>query len=145
VANFPAVQRNGSVEVPEGTQQEAIALLSESGDLPDDTTILFNNLVTKQDWRHSREQHRQQYLFALQNELGRVIGKFRGLRVGDGDHRRAGAARGWGGRAADPTASVTVFPSGGRRSTRTRSTRWRRSSRGPGAGCALRTSRSSTA
>jgi flagellar biosynthesis/type III secretory pathway M-ring protein FliF/YscJ len=68
--------------------------------------------VTKQDWRHSREQHRQQYLFALQNELGRVIGKFRGVRsatvIIDAPERQ-----GLGRTSQVPSASVTVFPAGG--------------------------------
>ena len=112
LAKFDATMGEGAVMVPEGSQQEAIAHLSESGDLPDDTTILFNNLVSKQDWRHSREQHRQQYLFALQNELGRVISRFRGVRsatvIIDAPERQ-----GLGRTSRDPSASVTVFPSGG--------------------------------
>ncbi len=112
LANFRATMRDGSVMVPEGSQQEAIAHLSESGSLPDDTTILFNNLVTKQDWRHSREQHRQQYVFALQNELSRVITRFRGVSkatvIIDAPERQ-----GLGRTSRDPSASVTVFPAGG--------------------------------
>lgn len=108
----PKVGENG-VQVPEKERRAAIAHLSETGDLPDDTTILFNNLLGTQDWRHSREQHRQQYLFALQNELGRVIGKFKGVRsatvIIDSPERQ-----GLGRSSRDPTASVTVFPDGGR-------------------------------
>ncbi len=111
-ANFVVKMQDGSVVVPVGDESEVIAHLSESGDLPDDTTILFNNLITKQDWRHSREQHRQQYIFALQNELGRVIGNFRGVRsasvIIDAPERE-----GLGRTSRDPSASVTVFPANG--------------------------------
>ncbi|HHN77815.1 MAG TPA: hypothetical protein ENK11_03945 [Phycisphaerales bacterium] len=108
----PRVGSNG-VEIPEKERTAAIAHLSESGELPDDTTILFNNLLSKQDWRNSREQHRQQYLFALQNELARVIRKFRGVRdaqvIIDAPERQ-----GLGRVSRSPSASVTVFPEGGR-------------------------------
>lgn len=104
--------RGGAVFVAAGTQRQSIAHLGETGDLPDDTTILFNNLLSKQDWRHSREQHRQQYLFALQNELGRVISQFKGVRsatvIIDAPERE-----GLGRSSRAPSASVTVFPSGG--------------------------------
>ncbi len=108
----PRVGENG-LEIPKRERTAALAHLSESGDLPDDTTILFNNLLSKQDWRNSREQHRQQYLFALQNELARVIRKFRGVRdaqvIIDAPERQ-----GLGRASRNPTASVTVFPEGGR-------------------------------
>lgn len=105
--------RESGVFVPEGAQRQAIAQLGESGDLPDDTTILFNNLLSKQDWRHSREQHRQQYVFALQNELSRVIGQFRGVRSASViiDAPEQG---GLGRSSREPSASVTVFTEGGR-------------------------------
>lgn len=111
-ASFNAQMRDGGIVVPKGTQADALALLGESGDLPDDTTILFNNLTSKQDWRQSREQHRQQAVFALQNELGRIIGKFSGVRsasvIIDSPERQ-----GLGRTSRDPTASVTVFPQNG--------------------------------
>ncbi|USN98585.1 MAG: hypothetical protein H6810_10475 [Phycisphaeraceae bacterium] len=113
LAGFNPQIRDGGVQVPKSESLAAIAHLSESGELPDDTTILFNNLLSKQDWRNSREQQQQQFIFALQNELGRVIGKFKGVRsatvIIDAPERQ-----GLGRASRDPTASVTVFPDGGR-------------------------------
>lgn len=112
LANFDADVQDGNVVVKKGTRHAALAHLSETGDMPDDATILFDNLVSKQDWRHSREQHRQQYVFALQNELGRVISRFRGVQAAtviiDAPERE-----GLGRTSRDPSASVTVFPAGG--------------------------------
>lgn len=103
----------GGVVVPAGQVDDALVSLTESGNLPDDTTILFNNLVGKQDWRQSREQHRQQYIFALQNELGRIIAGLNGVQsasvIIDAPERQ-----GLGRASRDPTASVTVFTQGGR-------------------------------
>lgn len=111
-ANFNAQTRDGGIVVPKGTEGDALAHLGETGDLPDDTTLLFNNLTSKQDWRQSREQHRQQALFALQNELSKIIGKFSGVRsasvIIDSPDRQ-----GLGRSSRDPTASVTVFPQNG--------------------------------
>jgi flagellar biosynthesis/type III secretory pathway M-ring protein FliF/YscJ len=113
VAGIKSEIREGGLFVPEGSQRDAIAQLGESGNLPDDTTILFNNLLAKQDWRHSREQHRQQYIFALQNELSRVIGQFRGVRSAS-VIIDAPEQQGLGRTTREPSASVTVFPEGGR-------------------------------
>jgi len=112
-AGIRAEVGESGVMVPNGAVDRSIARLSETGNLPDDTTILFNNLIGSQDWRLSREQHRQQYIFALQNELGRVISKINGVREASviiDAPERAGLGRA----SRDPTASVTVFTQGGR-------------------------------
>ncbi|MEM1185831.1 MAG: hypothetical protein AAGI53_12630 [Planctomycetota bacterium] len=80
-AGIDAKMENGEVVVPAGTRSTAVATLTEQGALPNDTTILFNNLVNNQDWRNSREQNRQQFVFALQNELARVISKLKGVKA----------------------------------------------------------------
>ncbi|MEM9373019.1 MAG: flagellar M-ring protein FliF C-terminal domain-containing protein [Planctomycetota bacterium] len=102
----------GRVLVPSGTQHAALAHLSSSGQLPSDTTILFNNLIQSQDWKASREQHRQQAVIALQNELSRVISQIRGVRearvIID-----APESAGLGRAVREPSASVTVFGHGG--------------------------------
>jgi flagellar biosynthesis/type III secretory pathway M-ring protein FliF/YscJ len=111
-AGIPAEDVNGEVTVPKGMTDRAIAVLSERGHLPDDTTILFNNLVTKQDWRNSREQNRQQFVFALQNELGRVISKLKGVRAAS-VIIDAPEPEGLGRAVRDATASATVWSSTG--------------------------------
>ncbi|MEM7621705.1 MAG: hypothetical protein AAF235_00705 [Planctomycetota bacterium] len=102
----------GELLVPAGMQQRALAMLADQGALPDDTTILFNNLVTKQDWRNSREQNRQQFVFALQNELGRVIGQLRGVQAAS-VIIDAPEPEGLGRAVREATASATVWSSSG--------------------------------
>lgn len=105
---FQASVVDGRVVVPDGQQRYALAYLSESGQLPGDTTLLFSNLIGSQDWKASSSQHRQQYNIALQNELSHVISKFAGV-------SRASVildipqSSGLGRAARAATASVTVF------------------------------------
>jgi flagellar biosynthesis/type III secretory pathway M-ring protein FliF/YscJ len=111
-AGVEARVENGRLMVPAGDQRAAVAALSEAGQLPGDTTILFNNLIQSQDWKASREQHRQQAVIALQNELSRVISQFRGV-------RRATVIldipepMGLGRAVREPSASVSVQTAGG--------------------------------
>jgi len=111
-AGIQAESRDGQVMVPSGMQHAAVAQLMSSGQLPNDTTVLFNNLIQSQDWKASREQHRQQAVIALQNELARVISKIRGIRdatvIID-----APEASGLGRAVREPSAAVTVFTAGG--------------------------------
>lgn len=109
---FDAQIIDGRVLVPEGQQRYALAYLSEAGQLPGDTTLLFSNLIGSQDWKASSAQHRQQYMIALQNELSRVISNFSAVRQANvilDVPQTTGL-----GRAAKPaTASVTVFSGSG--------------------------------
>ena len=111
---FPyRVGPGGMVLVPMDQRVVALGQLGEEGYLPADTSILFNNLTDRTPWTMSREQARQQEVYALQNELNLVIGQFRGV-------RRASViidappASGLGMGVRLPTASVTVFTSTGR-------------------------------
>lgn len=79
-AGIDAKMVDGKFMVPKGSEYAAIGTLGESGLLPGNTEILFNNLIQSQDWKASREQHRQQAVIAHQNELSRVISRFRGVR-----------------------------------------------------------------
>ncbi len=100
--------RDGKVFVPPESRRFALAALAERGALPDDTRILFDNLIDRQSWTNSREQNEQMYRIALQNELARVIGRFRGVRQATVvlDVPRP---HGIGMIVREPTASVTVF------------------------------------
>ncbi len=103
---------DGKVMVPSGSEYAALGLLGESGLLPGNTEILFNNLTQSQDWKASREQHRQQAVIALQNELGRVIARFRGVRSATvllDIPEPAGLGRA----VREPSASVSVETTGG--------------------------------
>jgi flagellar biosynthesis/type III secretory pathway M-ring protein FliF/YscJ len=110
-AGYNAEIVDGKVVVPQGQQRAAVSYLTQSGQLPGDTTLLFSNLIGSQDWKASSAQHRQQYFIALQNELSAIIGDFRSVSKASvilDVPQTTGL-----GRAARPaTASVTVFTSG---------------------------------
>lgn len=111
-AGFDVESRNGKILVPASEQSAAIATLGETGNLPSDSTLLFDKLVGVQDWRNSSERDRQQYIFALQNELARVISQFRDVKSAKviiHDPEPGGLGRA----AQSPSASVTVFTRSG--------------------------------
>ncbi|MCC5822993.1 MAG: hypothetical protein LAT64_07195 [Phycisphaerales bacterium] len=111
-AGIDARSEGGRIMVPAGQQRSAVAQLSESGQLPGDTTILFNNLMQSQDWKASREQHRQQAVIALQNELSRVITQFRGIRKAT-VILDIPEPMGMGRAVREPSASVSVLSASG--------------------------------
>mgnify|MGYP003630077643 CR=1 FL=1 len=109
---FDAQMIDGKVVLPDGQQRFALAYLSESGQLPGDTTLMFSNLIGSQDWKASSAQHRQQFNIALQNELSGVISKFSSI-------SRANVildvpqTSGLGRASRKATASVTLFTQSG--------------------------------
>ncbi len=103
---------NGNIQVPPSQQTSAMAILAQSGQLPGDTTLLFQNLIQSQDWKASKEQHRQQFNIALQNELSRVISQFRFVKSAS-VILDVPQSSGLGRAVRAPTASVTIFTSGG--------------------------------
>jgi len=111
-AGINAENVDGRTLVPKGSEHAALVTLSESGLLPGNTEILFNNLIQSQDWKASREQHRQQAVIALQNELGRVISRFRGIRKAT-VILDIPEPMGLGRAVQEPSASVSVETMGG--------------------------------
>ena len=112
-SNFAVKDQDGRLMVDPATQGRALAVLQEENSLPDDTTVLFRNIIDKQSWQNSRTQNEQIYQIALQNELSRVIGNFRGIKSAT-VLIDAPQAQGLGAAVRKPTASVTVFTEGGR-------------------------------
>lgn len=112
-AGVEARMVSGKLMVPEGQEQFAVARLAQSGNLPNDTTLLFASLLDKQGFYYSKQQNDQMYLIALQNELAKIITGFR-------DVREAAVLldvpepKGIGRAVRPPTASATVFTSNGR-------------------------------
>ncbi len=109
---IPYKRSEGAVLVPAEQRRSVVAQMGESGALPDDTTLLFNNFIENVSWTWNNEQTRRAHNIALQNELSRVVASFRGVRSAqvfiDAPERTAlGAA------TREPVATVTVFPSGG--------------------------------
>lgn len=111
-AGFDVEARDGKIMVPASEQAAAIATLGETGNLPSDTTLLFDNLMGSQDWRNSAEKDRQLHMLALQNELSRVIGQFRDVKSAK-VIIHAPEQSGLGRASQTPTASVTIFTKSG--------------------------------
>jgi flagellar biosynthesis/type III secretory pathway M-ring protein FliF/YscJ len=99
---------DGKIVVPQGQRRAATARLMESGNLPGDTTLLFGNLFAQQDWKSSKEQHRQQMVIAKQNELSNVISNMRGVSKAT-VFLDIPLSSGLGRAVRSPSASVTVF------------------------------------
>lgn len=101
------------VLVPAAQRFDLLATYSQSGNMPDDASLVFRNMLEKQTWYSTRQQNDQVYNIALQNELASIISRFSGISkasviidVPDRQGLGAGARR--------PTANATVFASGGR-------------------------------
>ncbi len=103
---------DGSIKVPPSQQTGAVAVLAQNGQLPGDTTLMFGNLINSQDWKASKEQHRQQRTIALQNELARIIGQFRFINSAS-VILDIPQSSGLGRAVRTPSASITMFSSGG--------------------------------
>ncbi|MEO0483600.1 MAG: flagellar M-ring protein FliF C-terminal domain-containing protein [Planctomycetota bacterium] len=111
-AGIEAENRGGTIFVSASDRRAALAQLGQQGMLPNDTTILFGNLLEKQSWRHSHKQNEQLFLIALQNELGRTMSLWDGIRsatvlIDMPDPNGVGKI------VRTPTASATVFSSDG--------------------------------
>ncbi|MEM7622578.1 MAG: hypothetical protein AAF235_05180, partial [Planctomycetota bacterium] len=104
--------RDDGLYVAANQQIAAIAAIQQDPSVAADAKIMFDNLVEKQDWRMSREQNRQQFFFAKQNELSRVISRFRGVSSAMVilDVPEQG---GLGRTTREPSASVTVTMASG--------------------------------
>ncbi|MBY0309055.1 MAG: hypothetical protein K2Q09_09970, partial [Phycisphaerales bacterium] len=99
--------KGGKLMVPAEKYQSALGLLAQNGKLPDDTTVLFSNLASKQHWMNSRTENDRQFNLALQNELAQVIKAFKGVRSAS-VMIDAPEPTGFGMTFRKPTAAVTV-------------------------------------
>jgi flagellar biosynthesis/type III secretory pathway M-ring protein FliF/YscJ len=77
--NVTVKEVNGQVTVPAEMRQTALGLLAASGNAPADTTLMFENLLEKQSWMNSKEVNRSFFTQALQNELGAILSKCKGV------------------------------------------------------------------
>jgi len=111
-AGIDAQVVEGKIQVPPSQRSSAVAVLAQSGQLPGDTTLLFQNLIGSQDWKASKEQHRQQFTIALQNELSRAISQFRNVKSAS-VILDIPQSSGLGRAVRVPSASITMFSSGG--------------------------------
>lgn len=104
--------RDGQPLVPVERKHYVLAQMSQGGALPDDTSLLFDTVVDKQSWATPSEQRHQMAVYALQNELGRVLAQFDGVKsakviIDDSPTSGLGQA------TRRPTASATVFTDDG--------------------------------
>ncbi len=71
---------SGKVMVPAQMHNAAVAQLAEQGALPNDTSLLFSNLLDRQGFYYSKQQNEQAFNIALQNELARMIRNFSSIK-----------------------------------------------------------------
>ncbi len=97
--------------VPQAKRFDLFARYAESGNLPQDSSTLFQGMLEKQTWYSTRQQSEQIYNIALQNELAGIISKFSGIAkasvIIDAPERQ-----GLGAGTRRPTAAATVFAQG---------------------------------
>jgi flagellar biosynthesis/type III secretory pathway M-ring protein FliF/YscJ len=100
--------RNGKLFVRDSDQIQALAAVYQSGQQPNNSVLVFDNLIKNQSWLNSKEQNRQAFQATLNNYLSSIISRFDGVRsanvfvdapetVGIGQPTRA------------PKASITIF------------------------------------
>ena len=111
-SSIEADMRNDGVYVPASQRYAAIAALQQDPDVAMDTRLTFDNLMEHYDWKLSREQNRQQFFLAKQNELSNVIREFRGVRSAS-VILDVPMEQGLGRAQRVPSASVTVRMTGG--------------------------------
>ncbi|MCC6660863.1 MAG: hypothetical protein IT437_08255 [Phycisphaerales bacterium] len=98
----------GRAMVPTENRLAAWSRLSESGQGPASTALMFENLISKQSWMNSDKVNDAMYKRALENELGAIISGYHGIR----DAKvilDIPAATGFGAAAPRPKASITLF------------------------------------
>ena len=71
----------GEILVRPSVRYKLAAEMAETGSLPADTKILFDNLFEFQTFTMTNRQHREQATIARQNELARVLTEFKTIRT----------------------------------------------------------------
>lgn len=94
--------------VPESRRQQAFAVLSERGQQPANTAVVFENILKAQNWMNSREQNRQIYRVMLNNWLSGVLSRFHGIRRAE-VFVDVPEPMGLGQGVRRPKASITLF------------------------------------
>ncbi len=102
----------GTIMVAAGDAHRAVRGMSETGDLPGDSSLLFRNLLGQSSWTQTSGDKSRAYQLALQNELGIILGGWDNIRSAQvllnlPDNRPIGRP------ASAPSASVNVMPAGG--------------------------------
>lgn len=105
---------SGDVVVRPELKYKIVADMSQSGQLPEQTGIFFDNLFDIQTFTQTNEQHRMAYILAKANELSQVVSEMPGI-----DRARVmlnvPPTTGIGPRMSRASASVSVRTLGGDR------------------------------
>lgn len=110
--SIPSKTENGKLYVTADQQYGVLAMLQENGGLPGDTKLLFGNMISSQHWMNTKSQNDEIRNQALQNELGMVISKMRGIKSGS-VYIEAPDITGLGAATRRPTAAVAVMMASG--------------------------------
>ncbi|MEO0511700.1 MAG: hypothetical protein AAF108_02235 [Planctomycetota bacterium] len=102
----------GEVMVRPNDRRAIVARMQQDGRMPGDTSMLFEGIIERQSWTNPKELNEQLYNMALQNELARTLGEFRGVRSAS-VMIDAPPPHGLGMATRVPTASVTVTTESG--------------------------------
>lgn len=78
-AGVKVTSTGGKLLVSVADAAHARAVLAQAGSLPSDKATYFETLIARTDWMNSRQVNERNYNIALQNELARTIGGFRGV------------------------------------------------------------------
>jgi flagellar biosynthesis/type III secretory pathway M-ring protein FliF/YscJ len=92
-------------------QKQIIAALSEAGQQPANSALLFENILKTQNWLNTKEQNRQIYTVMLRNELGGIISRFAGVKLAN-VNLDIPEPSGLGASARTPKAAVAIFMQG---------------------------------
>ncbi len=102
----------GKAMVPSDNRQSALAVLNQSGQMPSDTTLIFENFTDKVSWINSKDMNRSILLRMLENELAGVLAKHAGISAAK-VFLDVPEPTGIGAGVALPKAAVTLFSSTG--------------------------------
>lgn len=100
----------GQLMVARSDHRAILAQLAEGDAMPDDSRVLFDNLIEKQSWTLSQRQNQQLETIAVQNELALIISKMSGIRSAS-VILNLPEKRSLGQPSVQPSASATVFAS----------------------------------
>lgn len=103
---------SGKAMVPPANRAAALAQLNQTGALPRDTTLIFENISDKLSWTNPRETNRAIYKTMLENELAAVLAEHPGVRTAR-VFLDIPESTGIGQAAALPKAAVTLFTDSG--------------------------------
>ncbi len=80
-SSYKFEEREGRPFVPPDTRNVVFAALTEAGQQPANSALVFENILKTQNWLNTKEQNRQIYKVMLDNWLSGVITNFAGVKL----------------------------------------------------------------